>query len=238
MKFGIVTFPGSNCDHDAYTVAKDVLGEQAEYIWHVTTDLESFDCIILPGGFSYGDYLRPGAIANFSPIMKAVREYSDRGGLILGVCNGFQILLESGLLPGALVRNKKMRFLGRSVYLRIEDNSTAFTNRYKHHQIINLPIAHGDGDYYNFSQNIQTLEKSGQVIFRYCTRDGELSPSANPNGSIGSIAGIVNRAGNVLGMMPHPERAAEALLGSADGLALFESIQAHIGNHQLRKTAS
>lgn len=229
MKFGVVTFPGSNCDYDAFMAVKEQMGETSEFIWHKDTDLGSYDCICLPGGFSYGDYLRTGAIARFSPVMQAVVEYAERGGLVIGICNGFQILLESGLLPGAMLRNRSLRFICKHVYIRCENTETPFSNRLQTGQVLKIPIAHTDGNYYSYEGDIAELAKSGQVVFRYCSRQGELSGEANPNGSIDHVAGICNKHRNVFGMMPHPERAAEKLLGSGDGLGVFQSIAAYIG---------
>lgn len=227
MKFAVVTFPGSNSDHDSYGAVK-TLGEQVDYVWHQDRDLSGYDCVILPGGFSYGDYLRGGAIARFSPIMEAVREFAEAGGIVAGFCNGFQILVESGMLPGALMRNSSLRFLGRWVYLRVENNQTVFTREYELHQVIRVPIAHAEGNYYHYSDQLARAEENDQVVFRYCDQRGVVSESENVNGSLNSIAGIVNERGNVLGMMPHPERASELVLGSADGLKLFESIRESI----------
>ncbi len=226
MKVGVVTFPGSNCDYDAYAAIKHVLGEEVEFLWHKSADLLGSDIVILPGGFSYGDYLRSGAIAKFSPIMEKVIAFAENGGLVMGICNGFQILTESGLLPGALMRNTHLRFSCKYVYVRVENNTTAFTRHLKQGEVLKIPIAHNEGNYYHFADEIKKLEAHGQVVFRYCTRDGEITPEANPNGSINNIAGICNREGNILGMMPHPERAVEHILGSADGLRLFESLRA------------
>lgn len=223
MKFGVVTFPGSNCDYDAYTAIK-VVGEEVVFLWHKSSDLLNCDVIILPGGFSYGDYLRSGAIARFSPIMKAVKEFANAGGPVLGICNGFQVLLESGLLPGALLRNAHLRFSGKYIYIKVEDNSTLFTSACQPGEILKIPIAHMDGNYYNFDGEIEELKKQSQVIFRYCDKDGNINEAGNPNGSIYNIAGISNKEGNVIGMMPHPERAVEDILGSSDGLKIFESI--------------
>jgi phosphoribosylformylglycinamidine synthase len=206
---------------------KEQLGETSEFIWHKDTDLGSFDCICLPGGFSYGDYLRTGAIARFSPVMQAVLEYAERGGLVIGICNGFQILLESGLLPGAMLRNRSLRFICRHVYIRCENTETPFSNQLQPGQVLRIPIAHTDGNYYSYEGDITELTMNGQVVFRYCSRHGELIEEANPNGSIDNIAGICNKRRNVFGMMPHPERAAEKLLGSADGLGIFQSIAAY-----------
>jgi phosphoribosylformylglycinamidine synthase len=224
MKFGVVVYPGSNCDADCYHVVKDVLGQPVEYIWHQETSVEGFDCLILPGGFSYGDYLRAGAIARFSPVGQAVSEFAAKGGLILGICNGFQVLLEAGLLPGAMKRNQGLKFRCHQSLLRTEDNSGPFTNLLAKGQIVQIPVAHGEGNYYCDEATYQELEQNGQIVFRYCDREGKLTPETNPNGSLESIAGICNREGNILGMMPHPERCAEKVLGGTDGLYLFKSI--------------
>ncbi len=227
MKFGVVTFPGSNCDYDSYMVVKDQLGNDVEFIWHKDDDVSGFDCIILPGGFSYGDYLRTGAIARYSPVMRSIVRYANEGGLVIGICNGFQILLESGLLPGAMLRNRSLQFICRHVYLRCENNETPFSNRLKVGDVLKIPIAHTDGNYYWYQDDIDELERNGQVVFRYCSAGGDVTDKANPNGSINNIAGICNKTRNVFAMMPHPERASEALLGSADGLAIFRSVVAH-----------
>lgn len=216
MKFGIVTFPGSNCDYDAYRAVVETIGEQAVYLWHKDHDLQGSDVIILPGGFSYGDYLRAGAIARFSPIMHEVAAHAERGAPVIGVCNGFQIACEAGLLPGALLRNASLQFVCASVSLRVENSQTMFTTGYDKDQRISLPIAHGDGRFSADDETLDRLEGEGQVVFRY--------DSYNPNGSMRDIAGIVNARGNVLGMMPHPERAVDPLLGAPDGLPLLESI--------------
>ncbi|MEE9613581.1 MAG: phosphoribosylformylglycinamidine synthase subunit PurQ [Thermodesulfobacteriota bacterium] len=229
MRFGIVVFPGSNCDHDCYHAAKHVMGQEAEYVWHKTRELGKFDCLILPGGFSYGDYLRPGSIAEYSPIMEEVKSFADRGGYVVGICNGFQILTETGLLPGALMRNRGLKFICEYVSLRVENDSTPFTGAYKEGQVVRIPIAHADGNYFADDETLERLEKNGQVVFRYSTPDGRVVPEANPNGALGNIAGIINEAGNVMGMMPHPERASEAELGSTDGRGVFESVIASLG---------
>ncbi|WP_175638039.1 phosphoribosylformylglycinamidine synthase subunit PurQ [Metabacillus schmidteae] len=215
MKFAVIVFPGSNCDVDMYHAIKDELGEEVEYVWHDETDLSRFDGILLPGGFSYGDYLRSGAIARFSNVMKEVVKAAEAGKPVLGVCNGFQILLEVGLLPGAMKRNENLKFMCRPVNLKVENNDTAFTSAYSKDEIISIPIAHGEGNYYCDEQTLQALKENNQIVFTYET---------NPNGSLVDIAGITNERGNVLGMMPHPERAVDELLGSADGLKLFQSI--------------
>jgi len=217
MKFGVVVFPGSNCDQDCFNVVKDVLKQPVEYIWHHDAKLDHFGCIILPGGFSYGDYLRCGAIARFSPIMANIKKFADRGGLVIGICNGFQILTEAGLLPGALIRNRDLHFICKHVTLRVENYKTVFTNKLKKGQLLNIPIAHGEGNYTCDPKTLNELKKNKQIAFTYY---GE-----NPNGSVANIAGIFNKRRNVLGMMPHPERASEAILGSADGLLVFQSIR-------------
>ena len=228
MKFGIVTFPGSNCDYDAYHAVIDALGEEAVYLWHKTHDLQGSDVVILPGGFSYGDYLRAGAIARFSPIMREVVAHAERGAPVIGICNGFQIACEAGLLPGALLRNSGLRFVCDEVHLRVENARTLFTESYRAGQVLRIPIAHGEGRYTDSDAALDRLEGEGQVVFRYVGPDGAASASANPNGSARDIAGIVSAKGNVLGMMPHPERAVDAVLGSTDGLPLFESVLARV----------
>ncbi len=224
MKAGIVRFPGSNCDEDAFHAIADHLGQDAVYLWHKDHDLQNVDLVILPGGFSYGDYLRAGAIARFSPIMQEVIAFAKRGGPILGICNGFQIACEAGLLPGALLRNASLRFVSAPAHLRVESIATRFSSQYHIGQVISIPIAHGDGRYTADADTLARLEGDGRVVFRYVNASGEAAASANPNGSLRNIAGIVNAAGNVLGMMPHPERALDATLGSTDGVPLFASI--------------
>lgn len=216
MKFAVIMFPGSNCDLDMYHAIKDELGEEAEYVWHDATDLSEFDGILVPGGFSYGDYLRCGAMANQSSVMAEVKKAAEAGIPVLGVCNGFQILTEAGLLPGALLRNKNLKFMCRTVQLKVQNNNTLFTNEYEQGQVINIPIAHGEGNYYCDEETLEKLKANNQIVFTY---SGE-----NPNGSLEDIAGIINERGNVLGMMPHPERAVDELVGGADGLVLFKSI--------------
>ncbi len=223
MRFGIVVFPGSNCDHDAYHAVKHVLGQDAEFLWHKDTDLKSADVLILPGGFSYGDYLRTGAIARFSPIMREVQSFAARGGPILGVCNGFQILLEAGLIPGAMLRNRSVKFVCQQVHLRVEQTDTPFTCAGRKGQVLQMPIAHGEGNYFAPPDVLARLEANRQVIFRYVTPAGDVTDEANPNGSLAGIAGLCNEARNVVGLMPHPERACESALGSADGLVILES---------------
>ncbi len=224
MKFGIVTFPGSNCDYDAYRAVVEGLGEDAAYLWHKDHDLQGSDVIVLPGGFSYGDYLRAGAIARFSPIMREVVAHAERGAPVLCICNGFQIACEAGLLPGALQRNASLKFVCAPIALRVENDDTSFTSRYEKGQIITLPIAHGDGRFAADDEVLDRLEGDGRVVFRYAPDRLQATETYNPNGSMRDIAGIVSEEGNVLGMMPHPERAVDPLLGVADGLALFESI--------------
>lgn len=224
MRFGVVTFPGSNCDYDAYAALRHVLCAPVEFLWHADPDLKDVDCVILPGGFSFGDYLRAGAIARFSPVMGSVIKFAETGGLVWGICNGFQILLEAGLLPGAMLRNSTMRFACQWVRLSVESTRTPFTRSCSPGQILRIPIAHAEGDYYADDDVIDELENGGQVVFRYVNSRGEADESSNPNGSRHNIAGIMNREGNVLGMMPHPERAVETILGSADGLVLFRSL--------------
>jgi phosphoribosylformylglycinamidine synthase len=224
VKFGIVVFPGSNCDHDAYHVCKKILGQEAVFLWHKEADLQDVDVVILPGGFSYGDYLRCGAIARFSPVMKEVVRFAGRGGTVIGICNGFQILLEAGLLPGVLLRNSSLRFICKYVQLRVETGETRFTNQCAPGDVLSIPIAHGDGNYFTDDDTLQRLEENKQIIFRYCDADANVTPQANPNGSMANIAGIINEEGNVLGMMPHPERASDPLLGHTDGQKIFRSI--------------
>ena len=228
MKFGIVTFPGSNCDYDAFHAVSDVLGEAATYLWHKDHDLQGSDVIILPGGFSYGDYLRVGAIARFSPIMREVIGHARSGGPVLAICNGFQIACEAGLLPGALMRNSHLQFVSADVRLRVENADTMFTNLYEQGEVLRVPIAHGDGRYVAPAGILDELEAEGRVIFRYADASGRISADANPNGSERNIAGILGEGGNVLGMMPHPERACSPLLGSSDGVRLLESILARV----------
>ena len=224
MKFAVIVFPGSNCDHDAYHAAKHVIGQDAEFVWHKETSLKGADAVILPGGFSHGDYLRTGAIARFSPIMAAVRSFADRGGPVLGICNGFQVLLEAGLLPGAMVRNDRIKFVSQIVPVRVEQTDTPFTVSCSSRQVLHLPIAHGEGNYYAPPDVLAEIEANKQVIFRYANAAGEVGADWNPNGSLNSIAGICNRGRNVVGLMPHPERACELAVGSADGLVVLQSV--------------
>jgi len=221
--FGVVVFPGSNCDQDCYHAAR-VMGGEVRYVWHRDTDLSGIDCVILPGGFTYGDYLRTGAIARFSPVMQAVAEYARAGGLVIGICNGFQILLEAHLLPGAMRRNQNQKFICKHVHLRLEQPETPFTQVGQTGQVLRIPIAHGEGNYYADQETLRRLRDNGQIVFRYCRPDGNVTVDANPNGSVDNIAGICNEQRNVLGMMPHPERCSEAVLGSSDGQVIFESI--------------
>lgn len=224
VKFGVVVFPGSNCDHDAYHVCKHVMGQDAEFLWHKDADLKGSDVVILPGGFSYGDYLRCGAIARFSPVMKEVIRFAESGGTVLGICNGFQILVEAGLLPGVLLRNASLRFVCKYVHLRVENAETRFTAASQAGDVLYIPIAHGEGNYFADDETLRSLESNNQIIFRYCTQAGEVTDEANPNGSLSNIAGICNEKGNVLGLMPHPERAADPLLRHTDGQVIFTSI--------------
>jgi phosphoribosylformylglycinamidine synthase I len=224
MKFGVVVFPGSNCDHDAFYAIRNVLQQPVEFIWHQSENLAHCDAVILPGGFSYGDYLRTGAIARFSPVMKSVEKFAKSGGLVLGICNGFQILCEAGLLPGAMLRNSGLRFICRHVHVRVEQTDTPFTCAAQKGQILKIPIAHSDGNYTCDAATLAELEKNRQVIFRYTTPDGSNDAAGNPNGSMNNIAGICNRGRNVVGLMPHPERAVESALDSADGLVVFRSL--------------
>jgi phosphoribosylformylglycinamidine synthase subunit PurQ / glutaminase len=224
MRWGVIVFPGTNCDADTHHVLTRVMGEEAVYVWHEETDLRRCDALVLPGGFAHGDYLRAGAIARISPVMEAVREFAAAGKPVLGICNGFQVLVEAGLLPGAMMRNAGLRFICRFVNVRVENTATPFTRACRPGQVLRLPIAHNEGSYFCEPDELRELERRGQVLFRYCEPDGEVTPEANPNGSVASIAGICNAAGNVMGLMPHPERAAEALLGSDDGRCIFESL--------------
>jgi len=224
MKFGVVVFPGSNCDHDTHHALGTVLGRPVDLIWHQSEDLAGCDAILLPGGFAYGDYLRTGAIARFSPVMRAVTKFANSGGLVLGICNGFQVLLESGLLPGAVLRNAGLRFVCRHVYIRVEHADTPFTCAARPGQVLKIPIAHSDGNYFCDDATLRELERNGQILFRYVGPDGHESPEWNPNGAIANIAGIINRERNVAALMPHPERAAESLLDSADGLVILRSL--------------
>jgi phosphoribosylformylglycinamidine synthase len=240
MKFAVVVFPGSNCDHDAYHAAKHVLGQDAALVWHKETSLGGADVVILPGGFAHGDYLRTGAIARFSPIMGEVQKFAAAGGPVLGICNGFQVLLEAGLLPGAMLRNTSLQYQCEHVYVKVEQTDTPFTAACAPGQVLRIPIAHGEGNYYAEPEVIERLEKNRQVVFRYATAAGQITPAANPNGSVNNIAGLCNEQRNVVGLMPHPERACELAVGSDDGLVLFESVVKTligVGGH-LKRTVS
>jgi phosphoribosylformylglycinamidine synthase I len=226
MKFGVIVFPGSNCDHDAYHVISKHVGQPVSFIWHRETDLAEYDALIIPGGFSYGDYLRAGALASFSPVMSSVRDFAARGGLVLGICNGFQILCESGLLPGALIRNRDLHFVCEHVHVRVENADTPFTNELRRGQVLSMPVAHAEGNYVCDDETLEELRREDRIIFRYCDAGGRITPEANPNGARDNIAGICNRERNVVGLMPHPERACEELLGSSDGRGLFHSLAA------------
>ncbi len=224
MKFGIIVFPGSNCDRDMATVTQGILGRPTRMVWHQDTDLSDIDVVIVPGGFSYGDYLRCGAIARFSPVMDSIIQHANAGKYVLGVCNGFQVLTEVGLLPGALIRNRDLHFICDRVPVKVENNDTIWTSKYSQGQVITYPIAHGEGRYYAEADTLKALEDNNQVLFRYCSATGTIDEANNPNGSLNNIAGIINQQGNVLGMMPHPERAADKAIGSTDGLAMFEGL--------------
>jgi phosphoribosylformylglycinamidine synthase I len=232
MKFGIIQFPGSNCDQDAYHALADVLGQPTRFIWHKDAALGDVECVVVPGGFSYGDYLRTGAIARFAPAMKAVIEHAKSGGLVLGICNGFQILCEAHLLPGALIRNRSLKFICEYAHLRVETANSPFTNAGKKGQMLRMPIAHGEGSYFAEPQVIEQLRSDYRILVRYCTKDGDVTDAANPNGSLDNIAGICNEARNVFGLMPHPERACEKLLGSEDGRVIFDSILQHVNRRR------
>jgi phosphoribosylformylglycinamidine synthase I len=235
MKFGVVVFPGSNCDHDAFYAIGNVFKKPVEFIWHQSEDLANCDAVILPGGFAHGDYLRTGAIARFSPVMKSVEKFARSGGVVLGICNGFQILLEAGLLPGAMMRNAGLRYICRHVHIRVEQTDTPFTSAAQQGQVLKMPIAHNDGNYTSDEATLAELEKNHQVIFRYTTPDGSDDAAGNPNGSMANIAGICNRERNVAGLMPHPERAVESALGSSDGLVIFHSmVEALVGAAKAR----
>tara|TARA_Y100001934_G_scaffold112192_1_gene137259 strand:+ start:1172 stop:1864 length:693 start_codon:yes stop_codon:yes gene_type:complete len=224
MKFGVSVFPGTWSDVDCYSVIEDVLGHDVDYVWHKETDLDRYDCVIIPGGFSYGDYLRCGSIASLSPIVSSIKKFAARGGLVIGICNGFQILCESGLLPGALIRNSHLQFRCQWVNLRIETEDSPFTRNADEGQVIQVPISHGEGNYYADEHTLEKLEDNGQVLFRYCDESGDITTESNPNGSLNNIAGIANENGNVLGMMPHPERCCDEILGGVDGKLIFNSI--------------
>jgi phosphoribosylformylglycinamidine synthase subunit PurQ / glutaminase len=224
MKFGVLVFPGSNCDHDTHHVLGGVLGQPVTYLWHESHDLEGCDAVLVPGGFAYGDYLRTGAIARFAPIMQSVRKFAESGGLVMGICNGFQILCEAGLLPGALMRNAGQRYICRQVYLRTETRNSSFTHRLRQGQVLRMPIGHMEGNYFCDDATLTELTRADRIAFRYATTAGVVNAEANPNGSLDNIAGVLSEGRNVLGMMPHPDRSSEDLLGSSDGLLLFQSI--------------
>jgi phosphoribosylformylglycinamidine synthase I len=224
MKFGVLVFPGSNCDHDTYNVVGGVMGQPVTYLWHESTDLEGCDAVLVPGGFAYGDYLRTGAIARFAPIMQSVRKFAEGGGLVMGICNGFQILCEAGLLPGALMRNAGQRYICKQVNLRVETAGSPFTQGLARGQVLRMPIGHMEGNYFCDAATLDTLRREDRIAFRYATPEGEVTAEANPNGSLDNIAGVLSEGRNVLGMMPHPDRSSEALLGSEDGLQLFQSM--------------
>ncbi len=226
MKFGVVVFPGTWSDTDCHHVLQNVLHQWVEYVWHKDTDLSGYDCIVLPGGFSYGDYLRCGALARFSPVMRSVEKFAAEGGLVIGICNGFQVLCEAGLLPGVLMRNDHLQFRCQWTNLRVESSASPFTNAAAEGQVLRVPISHGEGNYFADPETIAMLERDDRVLFRYCSDDGEITEAANPNGSLNNIAGITNEGRNVMGMMPHPERCCESLVGGVDGLAIFESLLA------------
>jgi len=234
-RFAVIVFPGSNCDHDCYHAVKHVLGEGCEFVWHEERDLSRFDAVIVPGGFSYGDYLRTGSIASLSPVMKAVADFASRGGPVIGICNGFQILVEAGLLPGALIRNSSLRFVCKWVDIRVERNDTPFTCNLEVGDVLRIPVAHGEGNYFTTEAGLKELKDESRVVFRYVTPGGEATAEANPNGSIDNIAGICNEEGNVLGLMPHPERCAEEMLGGEDGKLIFESILTWLGSRHDRR---
>lgn len=221
---GVVTFPGSNCDRDCVHVLREAFDQAVQPIWHEETSLDGIEAVILPGGFSYGDYLRTGAIARFSPVMEPIKRFADAGGLVLGICNGFQVLLESGLLPGAMLRNTTLTFVCREVYVRVDNPRTPFTSRCRQGQVLRLPIAHAEGNYYADPGTLEALQRTHRIVLRYCTADGDTRPDANPNGSLDSVAGLCNERGNVFGLMPHPERCAEAVLGNEDGRMIFRSM--------------
>jgi len=229
-KFGVVVFPGSNCDHDAYYSLKKILGYDVNFLWHKETDLQNSDVIILPGGFSYGDYLRTGAIARFSPIMNSVIDFANKGGYVIGICNGFQILLEAELLPGVMLKNKSLQFVCKDIYLTIENSDSVFTKGIEQNKVLRIPIAHGEGNYFADENTLKSLIDNEQIVFKYSSREGIIEEEANPNGSINGIAGIMNKKGNVLGLMPHPERACNPLLGKTDGSLIFNAIVNNIFN--------
>lgn len=224
MRFAVCVFPGSNCDYDTYYVIRDLLGQDVSFVDHLTKNLEGFDCVVLPGGFSFGDYLRAGVLASKTPLGEAIVDFAHRGGLVLGICNGFQILTELHLLPGALLKNENMKFVCRDVFLRVENNQLPFTRKFERGEVIRLPIAHGEGRYFVPEEELTKMEERGQIVLRYCDEEGRPTPQANPNGSISNIAGVCNKEGNVFGLMPHPERACEDILGYRDGIILWHSL--------------
>ena len=228
IKFGVVVFPGSNCDHDCYYVLKDVLQQNVSFVWHKDADVSKFDCLILPGGFSYGDHLRTGVVAKFSPIMQEIRKHADKGKLVIGICNGFQILTESGLLPGVLIRNNSLKFICKYINIRVEDVNSPFTKKAKKGDVLKIPIAHGEGNYFADADMIAALNRNSQILVRYSDEKGNITLDSNPNGSMENIAGICNKQRNVFGLMPHPERSSEKILGSVDGRMIFESIIANL----------
>lgn len=229
MRFGVVVFPGSNCDHDCHYVLSTVLNQDVDYVWHGETDVSKFDCLVLPGGFSYGDYLRTGSVARFSPVMGAVEKFAADGRMVIGICNGFQILLEAGLLPGAMMRNIGLKFICKFVDIRVENSGTPWTSEAKVGQVLRVPIAHGEGNYQVRPDVLEEMKRKGQIVLRYCSPEGAISDEYNPNGSTENIAGVCNVQGNVLGMMPHPERASETEVGSTDGLVIWQSLLQHCG---------
>jgi phosphoribosylformylglycinamidine synthase len=224
MKFGVIIFPGSNCDHDAFWAVENVLKQQATFLWHESNDLQNCDAIIVPGGFAFGDYLRTGAIARFSPVMESVKKFADQGGIVIGICNGFQILCEAGLLPGALMRNSGLKYVCKPVNVRVESTDTPFTNACDQGEVLSIPIGHMEGNYFCDESTLAELQRDRRIVFRYCNEQGQITPESNPNGSLDNIAGICNPGRNVLGMMPHPERASESALGCTDGFKIFESL--------------
>jgi phosphoribosylformylglycinamidine synthase subunit PurQ / glutaminase len=224
MKFGVLVFPGSNCDHDTYNVIAEIAHQPVTFLWHDSEDLQGVDAVLVPGGFAYGDYLRTGAIARFSPVMQSVQKFAAGGGLVLGICNGFQILTEAGLLPGALMRNAGLKYVCKQVHLRVETSNSAFTNQLTRGEVLQIPVGHMEGNYFCTPEVLRELEADDRIAFRYCSAAGEVTPAANPNGSLGNIAGILNAGRNVLGMMPHPDRSSEKLLGSSDGWKVFASL--------------
>jgi phosphoribosylformylglycinamidine synthase len=234
MKFGVIVFPGSNCDHDSYHAVVTATGGDAVFLWHESHDLENCDAIIVPGGFAYGDYLRTGAIARFAPIMQEVARFAAAGGLVIGICNGFQILCEAGMLPGALMRNAGLKYVCKQVHLRVENNDTPFTHACSPGDVLQIPVGHMEGNYYCHPETLEELRDQGRIVFRYCTSNGQLTAASNPNGSLENIAGICNEGRNVLGMMPHPDRSSESLLGSADGAKIFCSMAAAVAPSGVR----